>query len=91
MALIKTPCTQAQFDKRIESVTHVRPIFMSKDEFEVLLHRKLLDVAEGDILTDADDYTMIRGLGQIGALELLMKVGLVLSELNIPSTGQNDE
>jgi hypothetical protein len=43
------------------------------------------------ILTDADDYTMISGLGQIGALELLMKVGLVLSELDIPSADQDDE
>ena len=91
MALTETPLTQRQFAKRIHAVTHIRPIFMSKDEFEVMMHRKILDTAEGEILSDADNYTGIRGLGQAGALELLFKVGLVLSELDIPSTGQDDE
>ena len=85
MTPTRIPFAQKQFTKRIKAATHIKPIFMSKDEFEVMLHRKILDVAEGEILSDANDHTMIKGLGQVGALELLMKVGLVLSELDIPS------
>ena len=93
MSLTKArmPFIQAQFARRIESATHIRPIFMPRDEFETLLRHKVLDVAKGDILSDADDIMAIGGLGQTGALELLMKIGLVLSELDIPSTRQNDE
>jgi len=87
----RIPFAQAQFTKRIKSATHVRPIFMPRDEFETLLHCKILDVAEGEILSDANDFIAIRGLGQTGALELLFKVGLVLSELDIPSTRQDNE
>ena len=91
MTPTKTPYTQRQFTKRIRTATHIRPVFMSTDEFEVLLHREILDAAEGEILSDANDFAMIEGLGQVGALELLMKVGLVLSELDIPSTGRDGE
>ena len=90
MTLTKMPFAQRQLAKRVEAATHVRPIFMPKDEFESLLHRRILDVAEGDILSDANDFAMIKGLGHTGALELLFKIGLVLSELDIPRT-QDDE
>lgn len=91
MTLIKSPFAQAQLARRIRAVTHVRPIFMPRDEFETLLHRKVLDVAKGEILSDANDLMVIRGLGQAGALELLFKIGLVFSELDIPSTRQDNE
>jgi len=87
----RIPFIQTQFIKRIESATHIRPIFMPRDEFETLLHRKVLDVAKGDILSDANDLMVIRGLGQAGSLELLMKIGLVFSALDIPSTRQDNE
>ena len=91
MALIKVPFARVQLAKRISAATHLRPIFMPRDEFETLLHRKVLDVAKGDILSDANDLMVIRGLGQAGALELLMKIGLVFSALDIPSTRQDNE
>ena len=81
----KVPFMQRQFDERVKSVTHIRPIFMPRDEFEILLHQKVLDVAEGEILSRANDCMTIRGLGRTGALELLFKIGLVLSELDIPT------
>lgn len=89
--LTKTPLARQQLDKRIESALDIRPIFMSKDEFEILLHRKILDAADPEILMMIKPLMTIRMLGQKGALELLMKIGLVLSELDIPSTGQGNE
>jgi len=91
MALIEVPFAQVQLARRVRTATHVRPIFMPRDEFETLLHHKVLDVAKGEILSDANDLMVIRGLGQAGALELLMKIGLVFSELDIPSTRRDDE
>ena len=91
MALIKVPFARVQLAKRISAATHLRPIFMPRDEFETLLHRKVLDVAKGDILSDANDLMVIRGLGQAGALELLMKIGLIFSALDIPSTRRDNE
>lgn len=85
MPLTRTPFAQTQLDRRVSAATHVRPIFMPRDEFEILLYHKILDVAHGDILSDANDLTRITGIGRVGALELLFKIGLVLSELNIPS------
>lgn len=82
---------QQQLDKRVKSAVHVKPIFMSKDEFEVLLHRMVLDAAEPEILAMVKPLMTIRALGQKGALELLFKIGLVLSELDIPSTEDNTE
>jgi len=82
MSLTKVPFAQRQFAKRIMAATHVRPIFMPRDQFDILLHRKLLDVARGDILSDADDLMAIGEIGRVGALELLMKIGLVLTELD---------
>ena len=87
----RIPFIQTQFIKRIESATHIRPIFMPKDEFEALLHREILDTADGEILSLIKPLMTVRALGQKGALELLFKIGLVLSELDIPSTGGSNE
>lgn len=91
MSLTKVPFAQRQFAQRIKAATHIRPIFLPRDEFETLLNRKVLDVADSDILTMIEPLMNIRALGQKGALELLMKIGLVLSEFDIPSTGRDDE
>lgn len=88
MSLTKPPFAQTQLDKRIRAVTHIQPIFMPRDEFESLLSRKILDTAEGKILSDADDFAGT--LGRVGALELLFKIGLVLSELDIPKSEHHE-
>ena len=91
MPLIKVPFARVQLAKRISAATHLRPIFMPRDEFETLLHREILDTADGEILSLIEPLMAIRALGQKGALELLFKIGLVLSELDIPSTGGSNE
>ena len=91
MPLIKVPSARTQLAQRINAATHLRPIFMPRDEFEILLHREILDTADGEILSLIKPLMTIRALGQKGALELLFKVGLVLSELDIPSTGRDNE
>lgn len=90
MTLTKMPFAQRQLAKRVKAATHVRPIFMPKDEFESLLHRKVLDMAGPEILVLIEPLMIVEALGQRGALELLFKIGLVLSELDIPRT-QDDE
>jgi len=91
MPLIKVPFARVQLAKRIRTATHLRPIFMPRDEFETLLHREILNTADSEILSLIEPLMTIRALGQKGALELLFKIGLVLSELDIPSARQDNE
>ena len=60
-----------------------RPIFMPRDEFDDLLQESLVvDAATMEHASNLADR--IPGMTVTGALELLMRIGVLLSEENIP-------
>ena len=62
----------------------VRPLYMSKSEFTQTVHRASLDMASDEIMRLTDDLTVVDNLGLVGAVELLMRLGVLFSALNVP-------
>jgi signal transduction histidine kinase len=67
----------------------IRPPFTSKSEWTQLIHQTSLDTASDEIVRLADELTVIDNLGLVGAVEILMRLGVLFSVLDVPSGGDN--
>ena len=67
----------------------IRPLSMSKSKWTQLVHQVSLDVASDEIVCITDDLTTINNLGLVGAVELLMRLGVLFSVLNIPESDES--
>ena len=65
-----------------------RPIFMPRDEFNDLLRENL--VVDSETMIHAANLAVRLGVAVIDALEILMRIGVLLSEENIPNEGPAD-
>jgi signal transduction histidine kinase len=66
-----------------------RPPRASKSEWTQLIHQTSLDTASDEIVRLSDELTVIDNLGLVGAVEILMRLGVLFSVLDIPSGGNN--
>ena len=60
-----------------------RPIFMPRDEFDEILRENL--VVDTATMIHAANLAVILGVTVVDALEILMRIGVLLSEENIPN------
>jgi len=60
-----------------------RPIFMPRDEFDEILRENL--VVDSATMEHASDLAVLLGVTVVDALEILMRIGVLLSEENIPN------
>ena len=65
-----------------------RPPFMSRSEWTQMIHQVSLDVASDETVRLADELTIVDNLGLVGAVEILMRLGILLSVLGIPERGE---
>lgn len=64
-----------------------RPIFMPRDEFNDLLQESF--VVDSATMEHASDLAGLLGMTVVDALEILMRIGVLLSEENIPPEATN--
>lgn len=63
-----------------------RPIFMPRDEFDEILRENL--VVDTATMTHAANLAVLLGVAVVDALEILMRIGVLLREENIPDSGE---
>jgi hypothetical protein len=49
-----------------------------------VIHQTSLDTASDEIVRLADELTVVDNLGLVGAVEILMRLGVLFSVLDIP-------
>jgi len=76
---------QARLTKPIR-IDSLRPPTWTRHDLDRTVRHVAITTADTEILVLAGQLSdKVRNLGQLGALELLMKIGILFSELEIPN------